>query len=135
MSLYVYRNNEQLGPYPDEQVASGLRDGSFFPNDLGCREGMTEWQTLSILFPLDVPASYAALQPTGPAVRYPKCTVCGYAGPMKNPPLIYPRDLVISIVLFCLFGAGLVWFTISLLQKKPKSCPQCKSAGMFSYVY
>jgi hypothetical protein len=134
MPLFVYRNNEQFGPYPDEQVAAGLRDGTFLPYDLGCREGNTEWQSLSTLFPLDVPASQTAVQPVT-VVKYPKCTVGGYAGPMKNQPMIYPRDLVISIVLFCLFGAGLIWFTISLLQKKPKSCPNCKSAGMFTYVY
>lgn len=65
----------------------------------------------------------------------PKCTVCGYVGKFKKPPLIYPRDVLISVVLFFLFGLGLVWFVIALLKKKSPSCPHCSSRGSLTYVY
>ena len=55
MQIYVRHKNNQLGPFTDEEVAKRLRDGSYLPNDLGCREGMTEWQSLATLFPLDLP--------------------------------------------------------------------------------
>jgi hypothetical protein len=61
--------------------------------------------------------------------------VCGYTGPFDPPPIIYARDLLISLVLLCLFGLGFVWATISILKRKSPSCPKCKSIGRFTYVY
>ncbi|MHB9130431.1 MAG: hypothetical protein ACYDBB_04980 [Armatimonadota bacterium] len=80
----------------------------------------------------DIPELRGYFQPT---VKHPKCMVCGYIGPFNKPPFIYTHDLIISIVLFCLFGAGLIWFTISVLIKKPMSCPHCNSKGLFTFDY
>lgn len=136
MSLYLYKENQQLGPYDDSVVVEGLRSGRLAPTDLACREGMGGWQSLTTLFPLEAQPLQTQLQLREPVLlKQPKCLVCGYVGPFQKPPIIYPRDLIISLVLFCLFGAGLVWFTISILQKKPKSCPKCKVLGQFTYDY
>ena len=65
----------------------------------------------------------------------PRCSNCGYVGIFNKPPLIYTRDLIISIVLFFLFGAGIIWFIISVLQKKPMTCPRCHAHGTDTYYY
>jgi hypothetical protein len=36
---------------------------------------------------------------------------------------------------FAMAGAGIIWFIISVLQKKPMSCPNCKAKGSFTYDY
>ena len=53
MPYYIYRNNEQSGPYEDSFVADEIRQGRFSTNDLGCRVGGTVWQPLSSFFPLE----------------------------------------------------------------------------------
>jgi hypothetical protein len=45
--INVNRGAESLGVFSEEDVRAGLRTGRFAPTDLGWREGMTSWQTLS----------------------------------------------------------------------------------------
>jgi hypothetical protein len=133
MEIYIYKNNQQLGPLGETEALNGLRSGAYSPNDMACRTGMKEWRPLSLLYPSETQAVQTVFQTA--QTRQPKCTACGYIGAFKKPPFIYLRDLVISVVLFAAAGAGLVWFIISVLQKKPMSCPNCKAKGHFTYDY
>lgn len=49
MSIYLYKNNEQVGPYEESTVRDWLQNGQLSPNDSAIREGMTEWQPLGKL--------------------------------------------------------------------------------------
>lgn len=51
MSIYVLKNNQQLGPFEESAVSDSLRSGAFSPNDLACRQGMTAWQPLTMILP------------------------------------------------------------------------------------
>lgn len=53
MSFYIYKNNEQLGPYEESYVVDAIRQGRFSTSDLACRAGDTQWLPLSSLFPLE----------------------------------------------------------------------------------
>lgn len=132
MAIYIYKNNQQLGPFGDADTVNGLRSGAYSPNDLACRTGMKEWQPLSLLYPSEAHALRPVFQMPQP--KQPKCIACGYLGAFKKPPFIYTRDLIISVLLFAVAGVGIVWFIISVLQKKPMSCPNCKTKGHFTII-
>lgn len=51
MSIYVYKNNQQLGPFDENIVIGNLRSGVFSPNDLGIRQGAQQWLPLIQMFP------------------------------------------------------------------------------------
>lgn len=46
MPLYIYKNNQQLGPYEEAFVIEGLQNGQFSSSDLAIQQDMTEWQPL-----------------------------------------------------------------------------------------
>jgi hypothetical protein len=50
MQLYVFRNNQQLGPFEENAVLDQLRSGRLSPDDLGIREGETDWSRLGDIF-------------------------------------------------------------------------------------
>jgi hypothetical protein len=52
MSLYVYKDGQQLGPYEDDAVLQSLRNGAFTAEDLASRDGQGDWRPLSFYFPL-----------------------------------------------------------------------------------
>jgi hypothetical protein len=52
MSLYVYKDGQQLGPYDDEAILQSLRNGAFTSADLASRDGQGDWRPLSFYFPL-----------------------------------------------------------------------------------
>jgi hypothetical protein len=61
--IHVNRSGATLGTFSEEDVRAGLRSGRFLPGDLGWREGMTQWQTLSLFaeFAADIPAAGASV--------------------------------------------------------------------------
>lgn len=56
-SIYLYKNNQQFGPYDETNVKQWLQNGQCSPNDLGIRQGMTEWKSLRELFSLEEPVN------------------------------------------------------------------------------
>ncbi|HUF02538.1 MAG TPA: DUF4339 domain-containing protein [Aridibacter sp.] len=72
MATYIHRNDQQLGPFEDQQVIDQLRSGQFSPDDMGIRQGEAEWKKLSAMFPNAVPtqAPFAAIPP--PPVAEPE---------------------------------------------------------------
>ena len=70
MKFFVFRNGQQLGPFDETAVKSSLRSGQFSAEDLGIREGDSQWQPLSVLFPETAtpkPTQFASPEPR-PAV-------------------------------------------------------------------
>lgn len=51
MQVWIGRNGERFGPYSDDDVRQGLRDGTYRPDELGWYDGMTDWRPLGELFP------------------------------------------------------------------------------------
>lgn len=46
MGLLIHKNNEQLGPYEEQDIVVFLNEGKLSYQDLGWKEGMTEWRSL-----------------------------------------------------------------------------------------
>lgn len=57
MRFYIYKNNQQFGPYEESAVVEWLRNGQCSPSDLAIREGMNEWQPLGTLVQMPVTTS------------------------------------------------------------------------------
>lgn len=53
MAFYIYKNNQQSGPFEESFIVDGLRRGSFAASDLACREGDSRWLPLETFFPLE----------------------------------------------------------------------------------
>ncbi len=51
MTVYIYKNNQQLGPFEEAKVLEMLRNKQLLPDDLGVKEGQNDWQKLGVLFP------------------------------------------------------------------------------------
>jgi hypothetical protein len=50
MKLYIYRNGQQTGPLDENDVLEQLRTGRVSPDDLGIREGESNWVRLGDIF-------------------------------------------------------------------------------------
>jgi hypothetical protein len=46
MQLYIYKNNQQYGPYQEQAVISWLQNGHLSFDDLACTFGMNKWSPL-----------------------------------------------------------------------------------------
>jgi len=68
MKLYVYKNDQQLGPFDETQIAEGLNSGYFTAHDLAWHDGLSEWKQLGEL--LKNPETPPPL-PTNPQLENP----------------------------------------------------------------
>lgn len=50
MSIYIFSNGQQSGPFDEETVRQKLASGEFSPNDQGIRHGESAWQSLGQMF-------------------------------------------------------------------------------------
>lgn len=55
MEIWIGRNGERHGPYKEEDVRAWLRSGQVSGSDLAWREGLADWQPLSVLYPDAMP--------------------------------------------------------------------------------
>jgi GYF domain 2 len=60
MSIYINKNNRQLGPFDESKVREMLAAGQLSPDDAAIRHGETQWQKLGEIIPQTVPAIQAA---------------------------------------------------------------------------
>jgi hypothetical protein len=67
MSLYLYQNNQQTGPFTEDQIGQMLRTGIISPDTLGWKEGMSDWEPLSGFTSL----ANTGLPPTPPVRKSP----------------------------------------------------------------
>lgn len=105
MAIYVYKNNEQLGPYEDSAVAESLRSGYFSPDDMACVAGSSSWMPLGSLFPQEATArqSHQQQQPPhawmqdaqAPAASQPRPPVSYMPQPYQPPAPAQPVHHVV----------------------------------------
>ena len=67
-TIHVNRGGTSLGTFSEEDVRAGLRSGRFAGTDLGWREGMASWQSLSQFseFAADMPSGAPTPPPSAP---------------------------------------------------------------------
>ena len=53
MSILIWKDGEQLGPFTEDQLHERLKTGTLSPNDLAWKEGYSEWKPLSEILLLD----------------------------------------------------------------------------------
>ncbi|CAN5679845.1 hypothetical protein BH20ACI4_BH20ACI4_30600 [soil metagenome] len=51
MSIYINKNNQQIGPFEEAKVLEMLQNGELSPNDLAIRQGDKKWQKLDVFYP------------------------------------------------------------------------------------
>ncbi len=110
MATYLSRNNEQIGPFEDEQILARLAAGDCSPTDLAWREGMLAWAPLNTVFPTPAKESPPPLpvKPTAgddfgtrmllPVGRSGWAIAAGYFGLFSLIILPAPIALILSIV-------------------------------------
>ncbi len=49
--IYIYKNNQQSGPFEERIVLDQLNAGLLSPDDMAIRHGESKWQTLGAMFP------------------------------------------------------------------------------------
>ena len=47
VSVYIQRDGQQYGPYPQEDIQGHLASGTLLPTDMAWQEGMADWVPLS----------------------------------------------------------------------------------------
>jgi hypothetical protein len=51
MPAYIYKNEQQLGPFEDSMIIDAIRAGTYSYDDLCWKEGWEDWKPLRTLFP------------------------------------------------------------------------------------
>lgn len=107
MEIWIGRNGERHGPYKEDDVRAWLKIGQVSGSDLAWREGLADWQPLSVLFPdaMPDPASAVAGTPPPPA-SLPQTTAAvleDYAGFWKRV-AAYIIDAIILAIVFKMLG-------------------------------
>ncbi len=54
MDIYVQKDGQQLGPFPEMRIRHGIDAGEFAPTDLSWTKGKASWQPLASLINLDM---------------------------------------------------------------------------------
>lgn len=124
MEIWIGRNGERHGPYTEEDIRQWLRSGKVSREDLGWRDGLADWQPLSVLFPDEVPSEppaadnpYAA--PAAPMSSLPQTNAAAledYAGFWKRLAAFILDTIILSIA-FKLIGT---FFGISAAEEAMK---------------
>lgn len=112
MEIWIGRDGERHGPYKEEDVRTWLRSGQVSGSDLAWREGLADWQPLSVLYPDAMPDSAPAggscpPPPTAPMPGLPQTTAAAledYAGFWKRV-AAYIIDAILVYVAVKLIGA------------------------------
>jgi len=75
MHVYILKNNQQLGPYSEDELLERITSGALTPDDFCRREGMAEWQPVNLVFSLHAqqvsPAPVTILESEPPPLKQP----------------------------------------------------------------
>lgn len=113
MEIWIGRNGERHGPYKEEDVRAWLRSGQVSGSDLAWREGLADWQPLSVLYPDAMPdtaspaAGTAYPPPVAPGQGLPQTTAAAledYAGFWKRV-VAYIIDAILLYIVLRVAGA------------------------------
>jgi hypothetical protein len=66
-AIYIYKNNQQLGPFADTAVLGWLGSGQLSGEDFACPVGGHGWQPLKNLFPAMTPSAQIPATSVSPA--------------------------------------------------------------------
>ena len=72
MSIYISKNNQQVGPFEESAVLEWLKTGQLSGEDFGCRAGEKEWHSLKTLFAIESVQAVTNLLLIG------RCKICKY---------------------------------------------------------
>jgi hypothetical protein len=121
--IYIYKNDQQSGPYEEHIVLEQLKSGVLSPNDLAVRHGETRWQPLSDMFPETIaaaPLPPPVSAPMQPAVTTPRSeprrvAVIEPAAPLYRKTLLQKIffGLVFLASLAALAGAGYLFWRMA----------------------
>jgi hypothetical protein len=106
MDYYVFKNNEQVGPFPLMDVRARLMDGTFAYEDLAWREGMAEWTALKEILGGALPDA----TPHSVSESTPRATVTATAP--KTLRLV--TSIVIFVIAFAVIAAA-AWLAASFV--------------------
>ncbi|MDT8390517.1 MAG: RDD family protein [Lentisphaeria bacterium] len=86
MEWFYAKDGETVGPFTEEQFGNMKRNGVIFDDTLVWREGMAEWQALSVAGPEIAHLSTAGTDDSngGTADRTPACCECGKHFPVED---------------------------------------------------
>jgi uncharacterized RDD family membrane protein YckC len=134
MEIWIGRNGERHGPYKEDDVRAWLRAGQVSGSDLAWREGLADWQPLSVLFPdaMPDPAS-AGSQPPPSAASLPQTTAAvleDYAGFWKRV-AAYIIDAILLAIVSRLIGP---LFNVSVAEEALKSAILGGTAPLEAYM-
>ena len=108
MEIWIGRDGQRHGPYPEEEVRQWLRSGQLAREDLGWYEGLADWQPLSVLFP-DVLAAAAPPVASTPPPLITTVALEDYAGFWKRV-VAYIIDAIVlyipNLLIMTAFGGG-----------------------------
>ena len=65
MKFYIYKNNQQNGPFDELTIEGKLRDGTYSFQDLACRQGEQQWHPLSFFFPENLNSPHSWMKDSG----------------------------------------------------------------------
>lgn len=103
--IYIYKNNQQSGPYEENLILDQLNAGLLSPDDLAVRHGETQWQPLGAMFPnVGAQAPAQAVQFTAPAAQ------SGLASPAADPELQFRNTIIPKFFFGLCFLIALVGF-------------------------
>jgi hypothetical protein len=107
VDYYVFKNNEQVGPFPLMDVRERLKSGDFTYEDLAWHEGMTDWTPLKEILGGALPdATPHSVSESTPRAAAPSPTAPG--------PLRLVTSIVVFVVAFAVIGAA-AWLVASFV--------------------
>ena len=78
MQIYLYQNEQQVGPFDETQIRATVASGAISQSDIAWHDGLSEWQPLNTILSFSPPASVPpppriAPQSTPSPVACPTC--------------------------------------------------------------
>lgn len=99
MNTFLWKNEQQIGPYDDVQIRTGLRSGTFNHDDLACREGSHDWHPLHVFYPAPSSPSPQSHVPPFDAVK-----VAPQPNIFASPIVKYGGGLILLCIALCIVG-------------------------------
>jgi len=142
MEIWIGRDGERHGPYKEDDVRAWLRSGQLSRDDLGWREGLADWQPLSVLFPEETRAAPPPFAPPAAApAAWPSHDMPAledHAGFWKRVAAYILDGIVLwipNLLLGNLFGAREAELALQQAQAAAGSNPDLLLQAMNTYMH
>ena len=126
MPTYIYRNQQQTGPFADDDILQLLADGSVSYDDLGWNAFSTEWTPLSLLFPPQQPLPSSHSPRLAGSYVAPLCQTCRQGAMVKrsryrlSTPVVVIGYILLTPSVLCMVASCLL-FMVSVGQSSESS--------------